>query len=139
MNFKHSPYLRASSRIEQGLFLLDALSEVGVGEPGRRDQVDRLGEKGLQLLAQGEIRGGVVDGRALAEVGEESRSRGDALRVPEPKSSRRRTPRRAQIRAISPRRDSISAGSAGATGLLMRGIVATAAKIPGAGAGSGIA
>src|SRR5437879_1210019 len=64
-------YFLASSRIEQGLFLLHALPQIGIREPRWRDDVDRLGEQLLERLAQLEIGGGVLRRRALPEVGEE--------------------------------------------------------------------
>src|SRR5437588_12284807 len=64
-------YFFASSRIEQGLFLLHALPKIGIVEPRRRDDVDRRREKLLQLFAQGEVGGRVLRGRKLAQVREE--------------------------------------------------------------------
>src|SRR5688500_17158997 len=64
-------YFRASSRIEQDLFLLHALPEVGIGEAGRRDQVDGPGEQRLELFAQREVGGRVFPGRAIAQVDQE--------------------------------------------------------------------
>src|SRR3990170_2373952 len=61
-------YFRASSRIEQDLFLLHALPEMGVAQAGGRDDVHRLGEQLLQLLPQGEVGCRVLGRRALAEI-----------------------------------------------------------------------
>src|SRR5437773_6493121 len=61
----------ASSSIEQGLFLLHALAEIGIGEAGRCDQINRPREQRFKLLAQREVRGRIFPRRPLAQVDEE--------------------------------------------------------------------
>src|SRR6267378_1916925 len=91
-------YFLASSRIKQRLFLLDALTEVGVRQARRGDDVHRLGEQLLERVAQLEIGGCIFGGRALAEIGEEvevarrgaAHGRSEQLEAPHAKARARR-------------------------------------------------